>query len=433
MPDTKSTYILYVEDDEGLARLLQKDLQRSGCAVDIARDGEEGLRMIDEGSYDVLLIDYKLPMYGGFDVVRKLASRGALLPTIMITGYGSEKLAVEAMKLGIADYVVKDTEMRYLELLPVVIEQGLLRQKLIVEKQQMIERVRESEERYRRLFELSTEGIFIYDEWRLEFVNPSGMRLLGASSFDDLRGRSVFDFIHPDYWQIFKDRLTEIGDEAKKVPWFEGRVRRLDGQEIYVEIMAVSFKYIDGKQAVQVIIRDVTERKLAEQRLQYLAHFDPLTGIPNRALFFDRLSQSIAQARRYDHKVALLYLDLDTLKSVNDALGHDAGDSLLKEAAHRITQCIRTSDTAARVGGDEFIVILSKIHGTEDAKVIARRIIASFRNVFYLKDREHSASVSIGISIYPRNGSDPEILMRNADTALYRAKERGGNTFQFYS
>jgi diguanylate cyclase (GGDEF)-like protein len=130
--------------------------------------------------------------------------------------------------------------------------------------------------------------------------------------------------------------------------------------------------------------------------------------------------------------VALLYLDLDTLKNVNDALGHDA-DLLLKEAAHRIGQCIRTSDTAARVGGDEFIVILSKIHSTEDARVIARRIIVSFRNVFYLKDREHSASVSIGISIYPRNGSDPEILMRNADTALYRAKERGGNTFQFYS
>ena len=429
----KVTHILYIEDDEGLARLLQKYLQRCGYAVDIASDGEEGLTMLETGRYNIFIVDYNLPGFGGLDVIRSLASRENPLPGIMVTGDGNELVAVEAMKLGATDYIVKDVNMRYLELLPLVIEQALQKQQLITEKQLMLETIQESEERYRRLFEISTDGILIYDDWRLQFINPAGVRLLGAPNPEELIGRSIFDFIHPDYWQIFKDRLTEIDKHEKKVPWFEGKLKHLNGDVLYVEMMAVSFKDLDGKQAVQVIMRDISERKMAEQRLQYLAHFDPLTGIPNRTLFFDRLSQAMGQARRYEHMMAVLFLDLDKFKDINDALGHEAGDIVLRESAKRLKKCIRKTDTIARMGGDEFIIVLTKVNKPDDAKIIAQRILASYQSPFSLKGKERTISISVGISLFPRAGSDPEILVRNADTALYRAKEQGGNTFQFYT
>lgn len=431
MSDSKEVRILYMEDDLGNARLLQKNLQQKGYFVDIVSNGEEGLEMLKAGSYDILLVDYNMPGYGGLEVINILTSKGTLLPTIMVTGSGNEKVAVEAMKLGAADYIVKDIEMRYIELLPVVIEKVLYKQKLITERQEMLETIRENEERYRRLYELSPDGIFIYDEARLEFVNTAGTRLLGASTFGDVKGNPIINFIHPNYHQIFKDRTTELERQTKTEPWFEIKLNRLDGKEVPVELMAISFQNM-GKQIVQIIIRDITERKLAEHRLQYLAHYDSLTGIPNRVLFFDRLNQALAEAKQYNRKLAVLFLDMDNFKFVNDTLGHDAGDMLLKEAAQRLTGCARASDTVARMGGDEFIIILSKILETQDARIVVRRIFESLAMPFHLKGQDCSISVSIGISLYPFDGNDSEALLRNADTALYRAKEHG-NTHQFYS
>lgn len=181
------------------------------------------------------------------------------------------------------------------------------------------------------------------------------------------------------------------------------------------------------------LTRIVIERKHAQARLAFLAHYDSLTGLPNRTLFLDRLGHAIARANRYNQLVALMFLDLDRFKIINDTLGHDFGDLLLKKVAERIMTCIREEDTAARIGGDEFIVILEEITAPEDAGAVAQKIIDELSLPFDLLGNESFVSVSIGISLYPTDNTDLEILLKNADSAMYNAKETGRNNFQFYA
>lgn len=432
MADIVSVRILYMEDDPGLSRLLQMSLQRRGYLVDIALNGDEGLTMLDTNSYDLLLIDYNMPFCGGMDVIRRLSSRGAHPPAIMITGDGNEDVAVEALKLGAADYVVKDVEMKYLELLPVVIDQVLYKQQLIRERQQMFEEVQESEERYRRLVELSPDGIAIHIDKKFVFVNAAGARLLGAPKSEELIGRSIFDVIHPEFREEEKQRLLRLEQGERALPWLEEKMIRLDGRETDVEVSAAPFSF-RGKPAVQVIFRDIKERKLAEKKLEYIALYDPLTDLPNRTLFFDRLNHTVALARRDSYAFALLFLDVDGFKHVNDTMGHDIGDMLLKEIGQRLRDCMRKSDTVARMGGDEFTAILTKVEAAGDAQIVAQKIIACMSRPFRLKGYECSITVSIGISFYPSDGSDGETLFKHADTAMYRVKEGGKNGYQFYS
>ncbi len=176
---------------------------------------------------------------------------------------------------------------------------------------------------------------------------------------------------------------------------------------------------------------DITERKLFEQRLEQMAFSDALTGIPNRALFFDRMNHAIEMARRDGRMFALLFLDLDRFKAVNDNFGHHMGDMVLKEASQRLKRCIRGSDTAARMGGDEFAIILTEIAHPGDAEIVAGKVADSLTASFRFGDRECSVGVSIGISLYPSDGHDADELLKSADAAMYRAKKRPGHLFRF--
>jgi diguanylate cyclase (GGDEF)-like protein/PAS domain S-box-containing protein len=190
-----------------------------------------------------------------------------------------------------------------------------------------------------------------------------------------------------------------------------------------------------GKQNIGRVwsFRDVTDRFLTEERLKQLANFDSLTGLPNRALLFDRLNQAMARANRARRFIGVMFLDLDRFKNVNDSLGHDSGDLLLKAVADRLSHRIRDGDTIARLGGDEFIFILDNIAQPEDTPLLAQKILLAFSSPFHLKERELFISASIGISVFPTDGQNSETLLKNADTAMYRAKERGKNQFQLYS
>jgi len=188
-----------------------------------------------------------------------------------------------------------------------------------------------------------------------------------------------------------------------------------------------------GQARIVVAHENITQLKQAESAIERLAYYDSLTKLPNRWLFQDRLSQTLAQARRENQLVGLVFLDLDRFKNINDTLGHSAGDELLKEVAHRLKSCIRRSDTIARLGGDEFVIILPAINQTEDATLIARKILQSFTPAVDLEGQEIFITTSIGIAIYPNDGQNSESLVRNADTAMYQAKERGRNNYQFFS
>jgi PAS domain S-box-containing protein len=265
MTDIAVTHILVMEDDAGLAHLLQKRLQRQGYRVDLAANGEEGLGMARTATYDLLIVDYNMPVLGGIEVIRTLASTNLLSPTIMITGEGNEEVAVGAIKMGAADYIVKDVELKFLELLPSVINQVLYRQQLIKEREQMQEKIRESEERYRQLFESNPHPMWVFDIETLSFlaVNDAAVHHYGYSR-EEFLDMTLKDIRPPEDVPRLTNTLSELSaGTAHSGIW---KHRRKDGTIIDVEV--VSHPILFGqRQARFVLITDITARRKLEEEL----------------------------------------------------------------------------------------------------------------------------------------------------------------------
>ena len=220
-------------------------------------------------------------------------------------------------------------------------------------------------------------------------------------------------------------------DRVMGVRGREVTAMRKNGEQFPMEV-SISEVMLGGQRYFVSIVRDITERKLAEQKIAHLAHYDYLTDLPNRALFLNFLDHSVLLSKRSKHKLAVLFLDLDGFKQVNDTLGHDAGDLLLQQVASRLKQTIRTSDTVARVGGDEFTFVLNNIESEENAGLVANKIIVALSEPFDLMGQRRQIGGSIGISIFPDDAQDPENLVKQADEAMYLAKHSGKNTYKFY-
>ena len=286
------------------------------------------------------------------------------------------------------------------------------------------------------VLDTTSEGIITIDERGvIESFNHAAERMF-AYAAREVVGRNV-SILMPEPYSGEHDsyiaRYLRSGDARVIGRLREVSARRRDGSAISIEINVTEVR-LAGARRFTGIIRDITERKHAEERIQRLANYDGLTGFPNRMLFFDRLSQAISRARREQHELALLYIDLDKFKHVNDTLGHDAGDEILTGAAARMRQAVRESDTAARVGGDEFTVILPRLASRIDAATVAQKIIDALSAGFDLtvgKNQVHIGS-SIGIAIFPADASDKELLVKAADAAMYEAK-RTGNVYRFYA
>ncbi|OGA32367.1 MAG: hypothetical protein A3G80_00560 [Betaproteobacteria bacterium RIFCSPLOWO2_12_FULL_62_13b] len=293
-----------------------------------------------------------------------------------------------------------------------------------------------AEERLRVIGAAAQDAIIMTDNTgRIAFWNEAAQRIFGYSE-PEARGKHLRELIVPeryraDFEKSFDSvRQNKPGQVAGNTLELAGL--RKDGTQIVTEhsIAGVS---IDGRWHTICIVRDITERKRFEDRIRHLANYDNLTGLPNRMLFYDRLRQAINLAGRNRHELSLLYLDLDKFKTVNDTLGHDAGDEILKGAADRIQQQVRESDTVARIGGDEFAVILPKIAGQQDAAIVARKIIDALCAVFELSGEERQqvrVGASIGIATFPVDGADMDALLKVADAAMYQAKQ-SGNSFSF--
>jgi diguanylate cyclase (GGDEF)-like protein/PAS domain S-box-containing protein len=290
----------------------------------------------------------------------------------------------------------------------------------------------ESEERYRKLFELSPDGMLIHTDGKIALVNGMCMKMLGAISPEELIGKPVLGIFHPDYRERVSERMRQMQEENRPVPAMERKILMLDGAALDVEVAASPFTH-RGKPSVQVVMRDITERKEANERLNYFAQYDSLTGLPNLNLFRDRLEHTLAQAKRSGRPAAVLFIDLDRFKTINDSLGHAFGDKMLKQVAARLGECIRTGDTIGRFGGDEFSVILPDLSNSGDAGVVAQKIGDILSRPFDLDGHRIFITSSIGITLYPADATDPGTLKMNADAAMYRAKALGGNTYQFFT
>lgn len=265
------------------------------------------------------------------------------------------------------------------------------------------------------------DGVFL-------FVSRASEDLLGYSS-QELLGRSIFDFIHEEEVATVREYLSTVCRET--FPWaFSYRAVRKDGRTIWVETNSMCEMQGDVQEIVGYS-RDISDRKRVEDHIAYLAYHDELTGLPNRTLFQDRLTVALAHARRFSRLVAVIFIDLDHFKRINDTLGHSLGDQLLDTVASRLRETTRLSDTVARLGGDEFIVLLSEVAHEEDTARIAKKILDAMAQRFTLEGHHVYVSASMGIAVYPRDGEDSETLLKNADSAMYRAKNSGRNAYSF--
>ena len=293
--------------------------------------------------------------------------------------------------------------------------------------------LRADDEAFRALVQHSQDIITVHDPQGITlYESPSASRLLGYPP-GALVGRIPFDSIHPKDVVGTRDAFARLLEgEGPKTP-VEFRFRHAQGHWIYLEALGSNLIDHPGIRGLVITSRDVSERQKAEKRAQYLAQHDGLTGLPNRLLMQDRLHQAISQARRGGGLVALMFVDLDRFKTVNDSFGRVIGDTLLKEVAQRLTACLRDTDTVARLGGDEFTIMLPDATNAQGVGEVAQRVLSEFARPFSDGEQELYVSASIGISLFPRDGSDPDELVKHADRAMYSAKDSGRNSYRYFT
>ena len=295
--------------------------------------------------------------------------------------------------------------------------------------------LRQSEEQLRLAMEAAQMGMWYWEVDTDRFLHSEGLSVLfGGRADDPLTDYRVFrDRLHPEDRELLEATLRHA---IRKGADFQadGRVVWPDGSIHWLANRGQVHRGPDGHaQRVIGVAMEITDRKIAEQRIAHMAHHDALTGLPNRVLLRDRIQQAIAQAHRNGKELAVLFLDLDRFKTINDSLGHQLGDRLLQSVASRLLVCVREGDTVARVGGDEFVIVIPGISSSADASHVASKILEVLASPFHLSGNDLHVGASLGISLYPADGGDAETLMRNADTAMYHAKDSGRGNFQFFT
>jgi len=431
--------ILIIDDNESMCRSLRLIFEKKGYETETAGTGREAIEKVQGSFFNLALLDIKLPDTEGTELLPPLKETHPDMAVILVTGHASLKTAVQALNNGASGYITKPLDMDevlskardVLEKQRLVMENRRLLQEVqreLAERKRVEEALRESEEKYRSVFEASPVGIGIADlEGNVLTSNPSMLELTGYTLEELQTTKLGITYVDPDE----RKRLLEALQQLGRVRDWEVRLKRKDGT-VYCALLNVDQMELRGQKILLTTARDITERKRTEEQLAYMATHDPLTGLPNRMLFNDRLTVALAHAQRNRQKLAVVLLDLDHFKDVNDTLGHSVGDKLLQAVGERLTNLLRKSDTIARMGGDEFMLILPEIARVEDTARVAQKVLESFREPFVFDGHEARITTSIGIAIYPNDGEDADTLMRDADMAMYRAKVQGRNNYQHY-
>lgn len=414
----KTVSVLFVEDDADVREQLSQFLKRRVGTLYVAENGQEGLEVWRQHKPDVVVTDIMMPVMDGLKMAELIRQENHSVPIIVTTAFNDANFLLKAIDLGIDKYVIKPVNTA---LLLRAIQKGAWMARAEMEMQLAS-----------TVFDASSDAIMITDARNLiiavnaAFCEITGFReeeAIGQTPAILSSGKHDANF-YRDMWQ----QLKETGRWSGEI-WN----RRKNG-EIYVEWLTLNTVKNDRDETSHyvAIFADITEHKQAEEHVHHLAHYDALTDLPNRTLFSDRLGQALIQAQRNHGRAAVMFLDLDRFKVINDTLGHSIGDLLLQEVAARLTGCVREGDTVSRLGGDEFVVLLPELRDAEDAYVVAQKLLAAAALPFELHGHELHISASIGISFYPDDGASAEMLMKNADVAMYRAKEMGRNNYQFY-
>ncbi|MDQ9169651.1 diguanylate cyclase [Oxalobacteraceae bacterium R-40] len=469
--------VLIIDDDEVDRMACRRAILKSRfskCRIMEAELGEDGIRMIRTEHPAIVLLDYRLPDTDGIEVLRTLSRMGDETPAVvMMTGARDLEIAVESLRLCARDYLVKDAERNYLALLPEILGRIIRERRLIEQKreaeealrlanQTLEQRVRERtseleqtndalnrevsmrkwmsevlfEERERAMITLSsiTDAVFVLNNnGEVLHMNPAAERLVGMKSAE-LTGKALCEQVifleegsRKRWTKTFSEYVPYHGTEALILI-------REDGKEIVLSASGGAMHDSKGKETgIVMVLRDITIEHLRNSHLTYQATHDALTGLPNRILFSDRLAQSINHASRNAEKIAILFLDLDGFKKVNDSFGHGVGDNLLHSVADRLKGCLRDGDSLARLGGDEFTMIVSGNAADTGVRSVANKVIQQLTTPFDIEGNELRIGTSVGISIFPDDGEKVDELLEKADAAMYQAKAQGGKSYTFYS
>ncbi len=436
--------ILVVDDDLLHLHSLRTLMEQAGLTVITTDHGETALEHLNSGNIGLLLLDLNMPRISGSKIMDHIITHKIDTSIIVVSGETSFEAAEDALRHGAYDYIRKPYSI---DNLLNSVDNALKKRQLEFDNKLMQKKLQESEKLHRYIVNKSPDIVYMLDtEGRFTFVNKRVETLLGYSK-NELIGQHYSKLIYADDNQkarfTFNERRTgkrsSVNIELRLVCKDNHNIKHFDTRLLPIEISAVGiYNNQSGAQdnhkfiGTYGIARDVTDRKIAEETIRFQAYHDLLTSLPNRSLLKDRLNQAISQARRNDHKVAVMFLDLDRFKVVNDTLGHMIGDELLRSVGQRLQSCLRDCDTLARIGGDEFTILLPEVHDHSSATEVAKKIIRNLKKPFIVEGHECFISTSIGIAHYPDDGSNMETLIKNADMAMYSIKGEGKDGYHFY-
>jgi diguanylate cyclase (GGDEF)-like protein/PAS domain S-box-containing protein len=431
MPKRPIKQLLLIEDNAGDARLIREMFNEHG-ALDIelvrATTMSEAEEQLCQRMFDIMLLDLGLPDSQGLDAVRRAHSAAPRVPLVVLTGMDDESLAAQALQVGAQDYLIKGQ----------IETRGLLRAlRYAVERKTMEEALFVEKERAQVTLNCIGDAVICTDaSGNITFLNIVAEKMTSWSR-QEANGRPVAEVFQivdantretsPNPMEISVEKNCTVHLPANCI-----LVRR-DGSEVPIENSVAPIHDREGKPTGAVVVfRDVSAARAMALEMTHSAQHDFLTGMPNRMLLNDRVNQAIAWAQRHAKKVAVLFLDLDGFKHINDSLGHATGDKLLQSVAKRLVDCVRGSDTVSRQGGDEFVVLLTEVGQSEDAAITARRMLQTVAQAHSVDQHDLHVTTSIGVSVFPDDGQDAETLIKNADTAMYQAKENGRQSYQFF-
>ncbi|MBD9425056.1 EAL domain-containing protein [Pseudomonas sp. PDM15] len=386
------------------------------------------LGRVQEGGIDAVLLDLALPDSQGIDTFKKLFAVAPKVPIMTLCVPEDETLALQALECGAQGYLLKGLFASYL------VAQSLSH---IIQRQTMethfgVEKVRAE----LTLNSISDAVIGTDLQGNVDYLNTAAENMTGWPR-DDAHGQPIDQVMYMVDGETAAAAVNPVRlvlEQKQPMGMTAGSMLvRRDGSNVAIEDSAAPILDPGGQiSGAVVVFHDVSEARAMAMRMAYLAQHDPLTRLPNRVLLSDRIAQAISLAERSGNAIALMFLDLDHFKHINDSLGHAAGDQLLQIVAQRLSACVRSTDTVSRNGGDEFVVLLAEGRDMQDASVIAHKIIAALSAPYSIDQHELHMTCSIGISVYPADADSAEGLLKNADTAMYHAKEVGRNNYQFF-
>ncbi|KQQ86369.1 EAL domain-containing protein [Massilia sp. Leaf139] len=436
--------LLVVDDDPRSRASLRELLKDSVMELATAQNGKDALAQLSTGRFDLVLLDLCLPDVGGHTIMDFISREAIDVDVVVISGRVEIDAAIGALKRGAFDYIRKPYG---LEELTTTVRNALEQRRLRQANRHIALELEHSERMYRYLVDASPDIIYTLDrEGRFTFINDRVSRLLGFQR-DQLIGQHYGELVLEDDLELANHAFNERRSDGRASRNVELRLKRsadvrhpasrandpmtisLNASGMYLQSGSSERPGFVGTYGV---VRDITDKKRAESVISYQAYHDILTDLPNRSLFQDRLGMALIQAKRNKTELAVMFIDLDRFKLVNDTLGHHKGDALLQQVARRLKRCLRQGDTLARQGGDEFTVVLPDLHRHEDARVVAAKFIDSLEQPFDLDGHTAHISASIGIAVYPDHGETLDELLRNADTAMYQVKGEGKNGFAFF-